>query len=433
VGLVLAVLLTGLAAVLLREDPSTGDCAVQVSAGEVRDQLVPRDDLLPAGSEGDARREVVEAVEGLGGPVGQVATGRFFERLTERPSVLAYDDRLALVTAPTPGGAAVEVVDPDTAETDWRVELAGDPAWTRFTGGPVGSDLVLAFTGPAPTLLTLADDSAPVGCRALARPDGFPVEVRTDQAAEDVVVATVTGSQEREVRLLDPVGGDGAWTHEGQGRLASVTVAGDLVLLARADTATTATEGLPRPAGGPWLEALSSEDGSARWELAGGPTTAWVLLTAGPDATSYLLRVGGGPTRLVAVDDRGEERWARRVPRGFTSASLWEDRLVLRGPDPSGGPMLRAFDTATGAPTWSVRADQAPSVGDGPRPGFGTALVEDGTAWLPAPNGLLEVDVASGRATRHDSTARVDELLRVGDPLRGGVAVLSGAALLFTR
>ena len=101
---------------------------------------------------------------------------------------------------------------------------------------------------------------------------------------------------------------------------------------------------------------------------------------------------------------------------------------MLRGRDPAGGPMLRAYDTATGEPAWQVRARQAPPVGEGPRPGFATALVEDGTAWVPAPNGLLEVDVATGRATRHDSAAPVDQLLRVGRT----VVVVSGEAVLVT-
>jgi hypothetical protein len=94
--------------------------------------------------------------------------------------------------------------------------------------------------------------------------------------------------------------------------------------------------------------------------------------------------------------------------------------------------VLRALDTSTGKPAWTVRGRQAPPVGDDPRPGLGTPLVEDGTAWVPAPDGLLEIDVATGRATRHDSTARVDELLRLGDPADGRVAVVSGTALLVT-
>ena len=60
---------------------------------------------------------------------------------------------------------------------------------------------------------------------------------------------------------------------------------------------------------------------------------------------------------------------------------------------------------------------------------WSVGLVEDGVAWVPAPNGLLEVDVATGRVTRHDSESRVDQLLRVGD----STVVVSGTALLVTR
>jgi hypothetical protein len=422
---VLVVLLTALSAVLLRDDSPPFDCAVSPTTGSSSPELVDREQLLPAGSEGATRRAVVDAVEGLGGPVGQVVTGRFWERADQRPSVLAYAGRLALVSTPTAGRAAVERVDQETAGTDWRVDLAGDPAWTTFTGGPVGDDLVLAFSGPRPALLTLADDSAPLACRALpVRGSGSgsgtsPVEVRTDQAGRDVVVASVAGSRTT-VRLVDPASGDVRWTRSVRGPVASVTVSGDLVLLARSDSASVATEGLPTTRSSASVVALSRDDGSPRWRLGG----TQVQLSAGPDGSSYLLDGG----RLSRIGADGRTTWTRGVPRGLTSAWLWDDRLVLRGPDPAGGTQLRALDTATGEPAWTIRGRQAPPVGDDPRSGLGAPLVEDGTAWVPAPNGLLEVDVASGRVTRHDSTARVDQLLRVGPD----VVVVSGLALLVT-
>ncbi len=167
-------------------------------------------------------------------------------------------------------------------------------------------------------------------------------------------------------------------------------------------------------------------DGSTAWSSDGAPR---VLLTAGPDGSAYLLRVGRGRARLVALRPDGTTRWSRPAPRGATSAWLWDDRLVLRGPDPAGGAALHAVDTATGEHAWTVRSRQAaPPVGDARRSGFGAPLVEDGTAWVPAPDGLLEIDVVGGRATRHDSTAPVDRLLRVGDD----VVVVSGTALLVT-
>jgi outer membrane protein assembly factor BamB len=206
-----------------------------------------------------------------------------------------------------------------------------------------------------------------------------------------------------------------------------VAVTGDLVLLARADSPSVATGGIPEPGPGPWLEALARDDGAPAWQV----DRPSVLLTTGPDGSSYVLDVGGRP-RVTALDAEGHPRWSTPVPAGFRSAWLWADRLVLRGPDPAGGTVLRALDTSTGKPAWTVRGRQAPPVGDDPRPGLGTPLVEDGTAWVPAPDGLLEIDVATGRATRHDSTARVDELLRLGDPADGRVAVVSGTALLVT-
>ena len=422
----LVILLTALAAVLLRDDSEPAPCSVTPSSGEARPQLLRREELLPAGTVGTTRHRVVDAIEGLGGPVGQVVTGRFFEKLTERPSVVAYGDRLVLVTAPAAGRATVDVVDADAARTDWRVDLTGDPAWTTFTGGPVGDDLVLAFSGPEPALLTLGDDSAPLTCRDLPR-TGPTTQVRTDQARADVVVASAGPDGRRVVRLVDPTSGTARWTRRGTGAIASVAATGDLVLLARADSASAATRGLPTPGPGPWLEALARSDGAPAWQV----DEPGLLLTTGPDGTSYLLGVRGR-ARVIALDAQGRPRWTAAVPTGFRSAWLWGDRLVLRGPDPAGGTMLRAFDTTTGSPAWTVRSVQAPPVGDAPRTGLGTPLVEDGTAWVPAPNGLLEIDAATGRVTRHDSTARVDELLRLGDPAEGRVAVVSGTALLVT-
>ena len=418
----LVVVGTAASAVLLRDDSPGFRCAVSVTAGEARPELVARDQLLPAGSVGAERRRTVEAIEGIGGPVGSVVTGRFYPRLVDRPSVLAYGERLALVTAPGPDRASVEAVDPDTTGTDWRVDLTG--TWTTFTGGPVGEDLVLAFSGATPRLVTLAEQSFPLHCARLA---ARGATVRTDQAGADVVVAAVSSgpTTDRVVRRLDPVTGRTRWSADGVGPLASVTVAGDLVLLARADSTTLATEGFPRPSG-PWVQALRLSDGSPAWQS----RDALALLAAGGDGSSYLLGRGG---RLVSLDDTGRERWSRRVPEGFRAAWLWGDRLVLRGPDPRGGPMLRAFDATSGEPVWEVRARQAPGVGDAPRTGFGPPLVEDGTAWVPAPNGVLEVDVQTGHATRHDSIAPVDQLLRVGDRDQQRVVVLSGPAVLVTR
>ena len=87
-------------------------------------------------------------------------------------------------------------------------------------------------------------------------------------AGSDVVVATVDARERRVVRLLDPVSGEVRWKATSTGSLASVTVAGDRVLLAGADSTTVATGGLSA-AGGSVLEALSLDDGSSVWTRGG--------------------------------------------------------------------------------------------------------------------------------------------------------------------
>lgn len=445
-GLVLVVVSTALASVLLREDDGTTVCAVAAVAAQPDPQLLPRDELLPAGTVGEERQVTVDAVEGIGGPVGDVVGGRFFDADGEQPIPLAYADRLALVapgadadTGDEQSSASLDVVDLDSdrLDTAWRAELTGTPPWTTFTGGAVGDLLSLAFSGARPTLLTLYDDGGVATCADV--PGAATSQVRTDQAGSDVVLATqdpdASAATVVTVSRVDPATGRVRWERELlPGRpVAAVEVVGEQVLLAGADAQTVGTDGLPRRGvGQPWLTALDLADGTDAWALDGRGARerdAVVMLDTDADG-AIVLRVGTGPrqVRLVALDGEGEQRWARRVRPGTTYAELWGDRVVTRAADPAGGQVLRAYDAADGAPAWVVRSRQTPPVGEDPRPGFGAPLVEDGTAWVPAPNGVAEVDLASGRLTRRDSTARVDALLRVGDHL----VVASGAALLVT-
>jgi hypothetical protein len=419
-------------------DPDA-ECPWQVWAQEPRAELVERGSLLPSGTVGDRRRGIVEGVSGLG-PLGDVVAGRFYERALDVPSLAAHGDRLALVTAPEDGPATVTVLDP-TAEaaeaTDWTTRMsAGEgPAWTSFTGGAVGADWVAVFSGVRPALLALDEDGEQRACEQLPLDGGgADVVAVTDQAGEDVVVLASAVGSGWWMGVVDPASGDvvDARRQEGPATWQEVSVAGDLVVGSRWRASTVGTSGAPRPgdAQTPWIQAWDL-DGADRWTYPAGeePPFPAVLLDLGDDGTSYVVSFDRGGRYLDAVGADGERRWRSPLRPGEWSGSSWGDVVVVRGPGPGGGPMLRAFDAGDGRQRWVVGRRQAPAVGQQPRSGFGTPLTDADAWWVPSPNGLLRIDRTTDEVQRVDSRARVDEMVRVGD----SVVVRSGPAVLVTR
>lgn len=409
---------------------------MQVSASEALPQFVSREELLPQGSVGDERGELVQAFSSLG-PIGEVAAGRFFERERDVPVLVPYGERLMLVEAVPGEPARLSAVDlaEETPVTSWSSSLAPEEQeWTTFTGGPVGDDWVSVFSGPDPTLLSLDADGGPGLCRPLPVDNGdVDVTAVTDQAEEDVVVLASVGTGGSWLARLDPGDGEELASTSAQGpeTWQDVKVAGDLVVGSRWLPATIGTSGAPRPgdAQSPWIRAWSL-DAEPRWTYPaqGEPPVAAVLLDLGEDGTSYVVSFDRGGPWLDAVSADGEQVWRTPLDDGEWSGELWDDVVVMRSPDPQGGARLRAFDAASGEPRWTVRARQAPPVGEDPRSGFGTPLTDEARWWVPAPNGLLGIDRRTGRVERLDSTARIDQLLRVGDR----VVIRSGEAVLVT-
>ncbi len=419
-------------------DDADASCPVAVSERDPRQEFVDRSSLLPQGSVGEDRQSVVEALEGLG-PLGEVTAGRFYDSRGEAPAVVPYGDRLSLVSALEGRPATVSAVDlsaEPVPATDWSTQVEpSDQRWTTFTGGAVGEQWVAVFSGPAPALLTLGADGEEVVCRPLW-PDGggADVDVVTDQADEDVVVMASAVGAGWWFGRLDPGTGDqtAAVADQGQQTWEQLEIAGDLAVASRWRTSTIGTSGAPRPgdAEDPWVAAWDLE-GKALWTYPAEGSRAFpaVLLGLGDDGTAYVVSFDRGGPWLDAVDADGARIWRQRLDRDEWSGSLWDDVVVTRSPDPAGGARLRAYGVDDGRLSWTVRARQAPGVGDDPRSGFGEPLTTSEAWWVPAPNGLLRIDRATGGVTREDSEARIDELVEVGDRL----VVRSGPALLLTR
>jgi outer membrane protein assembly factor BamB len=384
---------------------------------------------------GEERRPVLDAVGGLGQPFGAVLSGRFYGDGSSLPALVPFGDRVLLATGDAGAGSFRAVTLPD-GEVRWGREYAGGAA----RGGLVADRLVVLLGGTRPSLVSFdSEDGDRVGCLAVpvaARGQGGTL--LTDQAGRDVVVAAGPPGSPVTLSRVAPVPGSTAWDV----RLAGVVEAGSLtatagsVVVGRlpADpvrrTETAVAGGIERPT----LAAYSLDDGSPVWRYPGpGAAADHAATVVGHDPSSGLLLVlsTAGPTQdaartsLVALDDAGREVWQRPLGTGFWDASLWGDRVVAQGPDPRGGPRLRAFAVADGHPVWDVPSRAMPPQGKDPRQNVGAAVEVGDVFVAPAPNGLISVD-RDGRVRRLDSEVAIDEVLPAGD-----VAVVrAGGALL---
>ncbi len=443
VGLALVCVVAGGAAVWLWQQvgfelgEGQAECPVAVTEADSLPQFVPREELLPEGSVGQERADVVEGLAGLG-PIGQVVAGRFYEQEREVPVLVPYGERLMLVDAVRgePAELSAVTLDEETPATQWSTRLAPtEQDWTTFTGGPVGPEWVSVFSGADPTLLSLDEAGEELACLRLPVAHGdVDVTAVTDQAGEEVVVLASVGTGGSWLARLDPTDGSQLAARDltGPETWQGVEVVGDLVVGSRWLPATIGTSGAPRPgdAQSSWIAAWDT-DGRPRWTYPaqGDPPVACVVLDVGDDATTYAVTFDRGGPYLDAVSAEGDRVWRADLEDGEWSGELWDDVLVVRGPDPRGGTRLRAFDAASGEPRWTVRARQAPPQGDDPRSDFGSAVSEESAWWVPAPNGLIRIDRESGEVTREDSEVRIDQLMQIGD----SIIVRSGEAVLITR
>jgi hypothetical protein len=419
----------GLTLVLLTRGPGCSVELTEVESGVP--ELVPAAELAPEGSVGDERAPVLEAVGGLGGPFGEVVAGRFYAEGTVPPVLVPFGDDVVLADATTEAGEFLAVDVPE-GEVRWGRGYAGGAA----RGGLVGDDFVVLVGGTTPAVVTLdSEDGSREACVAapVAGESGDVTTLLTDQAATDVIVlagppaASVTLSR---VAALD---GQVRWEREliGLAEAGSVTVVDETAVVARvaADPVRLADMAAAGGIGAPMVTAYALADGADVWSYPApdrSATTAASVVGSEPGSGVVVVVTaerGGSRSskatvaRLAALDAAGEELWTSRVGTGYWSAALWGDLVVAQGASPSGGPQLRAYSLADGTLRWTIDSSEAPAVGTQPRRNFGGAVAVGEDYVVPAPNGLLLVDPATGAVERLDSQVAVEQVFPAGDHL----------------
>ena len=431
-GVLVLVLGAGLVVVLVARGPA---CPVELAeldreAGE----LVPAAELAPEGSVGEERQPAIDAVEGLGAPFGEVVAGRFYPEGTAPPVLVPFGDDVVLATAAAETGDFLAVDVPE-GSVRWGRGYDGGPA----RGGLVGDAFVVLVGGATPSVVALdAGDGDRLGCveAPVAGEDGDAGEVTTlltDQAGTDVVVLAGPPAAPVTLSRIAPLDATPAWQEElaGQVEAGSLTVFGDTAVVGRigSDPVRLADMAAAGGIGAPMVRAYSLADGTESWTYPGvadyGDTSALVVGGEAGGDTLVVQTASPGRTgsskatvaRLVALDPDGEEMWGTRLGPGFWSASLWGDLVVAQGAGRSGGAQLRAFSLADGRFQWAIQSTTLPSLGDQPRANFGSGTAVGDDYVVPAPNGLLVVDPATGESERLDSEVAVEAVSTAGDHL----------------
>ena len=424
-GLLLALAVLLVAALLVtRFAGGAPPCPVVLDAvGADQPALVPAADLVPAGTVGDERRPVVEAVSGI---LGEVVSGRFYE--SGVPALVPLGDHLGLAA-----GTSVRAVTLPDGEHRWGWEYDGEAA----RGGMVGESFVLLVGGDEPAVVSIdAGDGDLTGC--VEAPHRGTGTLLTDQAGEDVVVAAGAPGDGVTLSRVAPAADEVRW-ERAVGELPAtggVTVAGAAVLVSQVagDPVRLAEAALGPPGAQPAVAAYSLDDGAPTWTFPseGAATVAGHEPASGTTYTVTMRRGAGKDPRdvvagVAALDGEGRTRWQRHLGEGFWSGSLWGDVFVAQGPGPGGATLIRGY--VDGRRVWTLDSRAFPGLGLQPRPAFGAAVEVAGRYLLPAPNGVVAVDPRTGRATRLDSTEPIEQLLPVGEH----VVVRTRTALLVVR
>jgi len=419
--------------VLVREGAE--DCGIPTEHVDTAPAaFVERDALVPAGTVGEERRPVVDAADRLPSPFGPVVAGRFYGTEERVPQLVAVDGDVVLAEPPRRTGSPASlqrVTLPDGAVT-WDRTFTGGPS----SGGPVGDLFVTAVGGSDPTILTVEAPSGElVGCvPAPAAAEDTDTTLLTDQAAADVVIAATQVGSATTLSRVDPAQGEVRWdvSLPGPGEIGGVTSGPDLAVVSRVGhdpvklAELAAAGGIERP----MVSAYSLDDGSPGWSYPAdgevAATAAAVLETDSASGATYVLAVRpNGTSRAVALDPGGGTRWERDLGAGYWDGDLWGDLLVMQGPDPEGGAVLKAFSATDGSPVWSLRSRDLPA----PRRAaqrFGPSATLGDQVVMTAPGGLVLVDPATGEATPVRTSLGVDQVLPVGHHLvlRAGTALL---------
>ena len=412
------------------------DCAIRTDAVDSTQAVfVGRAALVPAGSVGAERQPVVRAADALPAPFGQVVSGRFYGHQDRVPQLVADGDAVVLAEPPaTPGGpTTLREAEPPEGEVRWARTLGGGAA----SGGPVGDRFVTAVGGADPTLLTVDASSGDLlGCHDVPVAGGSGAAiVRTDQAGSDVVLLASRPGGAPTLSVVDPENGTVRLraTLPPPDEVGSVAAVGGHAVVSRVGHDPVRLAELARRGGipRPMVTAYSLEDGTKTWTYPRDPAprTATAVMDSDPrTGETYVLAVtgrGGPSSTLVALDADGRATWTKPLGRGFWDATTSGDLLLVQGPDPAGGAVLRALRRDDGSPAWTLHTSDFP----GPRQAlqrFGPAAEVGGRLVMTTPGGLVLVDPATGRVAAVRTSLRVDQVLPVGDHvlLRSGEALL---------
>ena len=410
-------------------------CPVELSRVQpATPELVAASDLAPEGSVGEQRRPVIDAVEQLGGPFGDLVAGRFYSAGEAVPVLVPFGDDIVMARAGADGGDFRAVDLPDGG-VRWARAYDGGPA----RGGLVGDDFVVLLGGREPTVVALgAEHGDQRSCVAVpvAGEGGNVDTLLTDQAGTDVVVVAGPPAAPVTLSRISPGSGEVRWHRRiaGLAEAGSVTVVGDTAVVSRLgeDPVRLADMAAAGGIGAPMVTAYSLDDGSAAWSYpaaADAASTAALVVGSEPGSGTVLVmtaepgrtgRSGSSKTtvaRLVALDAQGAELWRAPLGHGYWSASLWGTTVVAQGAGRSGGAQLRAFGVSDGRPRWTLDSSTLPSVGKQPRTNFGAAAPVGGEYVVPAPNGLVVVDPESGDVQRLDSRVPVQQVMTAGSHL----------------
>lgn len=437
-GVLLLAFLLGVGAVALTRPP---DCPVELvelalDAGE----LVPVAELVPEGSVGEERRPVVEAVAGLGGPLGEVVAGRFYPEGTAPPVLVPYGDGVVLAEA-GPEVGDFRAVDLPEGSVRWGRGYDGGVA----RGGLVGDAFVVLVGGVDPVVVALdAGDGDARSCVRVpvAGESGQVATLLTDQAVTDVVVVAGPPAAAVTLSRIAPRDGRVVWDREltGLAEAGSLTVVGATAVVSRlgVDPVRLADMAAAGGIGSAMVRAYSLDDGTDAWsypaEQEASSTAASVVGSEPGSETVVVLTAREGRSgsskatvaRLAALDAGGAEEWSTRIGTGYWSASLWGDLVVAQGAGREGGAQLRAYSVADGELRWVLDSASLPSLGEQPRTNFGSGTAVGDRYLVPAPNGLLLVDPSTGETVRLDSEVAIDQVFAAGDHL----LVRTGQALL---
>jgi outer membrane protein assembly factor BamB len=419
----------GLAIVVATRGPA---CPVELTLLEQdTPELVPADDLTPEGTVGEERQPILNALAGLGGPFGDVVAGRFYAAGETVPVLVPFGDDVVLAD---PGQDSGDFLAVDLPEGRVRWGRAYDGGAAR--GGLVGDAFVVLVGGASPAVVTLdPEDGDEVACLAapVSGSPGAVTTLLTDQAETDVVVVAGPPAAEVTMSRVAPADGELRWEQQldGVAEAGSVTVVGDTVVVGRigADPVRLADMAAAGGIAAPMVTAYSLADGSEAWShpLAADAAGTAALVVGNVSETGTLVLLTAEPgrspsskatvARLKALDADGTELWSTRLGEGFWNASLWGDVVVTQGADPAGGAQLRAYSAADGEPQWTLGASTLPSLGAQPRTNFGTGVAVGEQYVVPAPNGLVLLDPATGDVDRLDSSVAVQQVFVAGEHL----------------